>query len=160
MLKPAILYKEELEKKFAEYLYTENYFYYTGYSGCNTLPEIKCKDDVFDYVFVDSKGELVGYFSYRIDLVFDTVCNFGLFSFQRGKNLTVPKDLFEKMEELVSQHRRIEWRVIGGNPVIKHYDAFCEKHHGHKCVFHDVVKDLQGNYCDNICYEILNPDKK
>ena len=33
MLKPALLYKDELNKKFAEQLYSQDYFLYTGCDG-------------------------------------------------------------------------------------------------------------------------------
>ena len=73
-----------------------------------------------------------------------------------NNNITVAKDLRDKLEELVSTHRRLEWRMIGGNKVEKHYDKFCFSHGGNKVVLHDVIKDEQGIYHDECIYEILN----
>ena len=84
----------------------------------------------------------------------DCVSNFGLYSFDKG-NVVVGIDLFKEMERLVNRYHRVEWRMIGGNPVKKHYDRFCAKHGGNVVVLHDVVKDLEGNYLDEYIYEIV-----
>lgn len=154
MLKPAILYKDILEKKFAEFLYTDDFFWYTGYGGCNELPKLEPRDDDYKYAIVDSKDNVIGYLAYRIEFTTDTVLNFGLYSFDKGNPL-IGKDLFEKMEELVREHRRIEWRMIGGNSVQKHYDKFCDKHNGNRVWLHKVTIDVHGQYHDECIYEIV-----
>ena len=154
MLEPAVLYKDELDQKFAQFLYTENYFYYTGYQGGNELPNIIAQDDYFQYAIVNSKGEVTGYLAYHLECATDTIDRFGLFSFQTG-NVRLAKDVFEKLEELISIHRRVEWRMIGGNPAERSYDRFCKKHNGNKVTLHKVMKDLQGNWRDEHIYEIV-----
>ena len=56
MLKPAILYKEEISKGFQEYYYTDDMMYETGNMG-NWFPEIaEFSDETkFQYVIVDEK---------------------------------------------------------------------------------------------------------
>lgn len=154
MLLPAILYKEEIEKAFAKELYTENYFYYSGYAHCHSLTEIKAQDNLYQYAIVD-KDKLIGYLSYTVQDSTDCVYNFGLYSFDKG-NYIIGKDLFSELEKLVKTHRRIEWRMIGGNPVKKHYDRFCKKYGGNFVVLHDVCKDPYGSYRDEYIYEIVN----
>lgn len=154
MLVPAILYKEEIEKAFAKELYTENYFYYYGYAYGNSLPEIRAEDCLYQYAIVNKNERLIGYLSYRIDSNADTVNSFGLYSFDKG-NFIIGKDLFEKLEELIEKHHRIEWRMIGGNPVKRHYDKFCNKHNGNVVILHDVCKDERGFYHDEYIYEII-----
>lgn len=51
---------------------------------------------------------------------------------------------------------RIEWRMIGGNPVERSYDKFCNKFGGTKHVLRDAIKDKYGKYHDDIIYEIIN----
>ena len=70
-------------------------------------------------------------------------------------NPIIGKVLFEKMEELVSTMHRVEWRMIGGNPVERHYDRFCAKYGGAKYILHDSVRDKNGKYHDNVVYEII-----
>lgn len=154
MLEPAILYKQEIEDKIRERFYTEDMLYMTG---ClyNWTPEICDRPDesTFQYAIVD-EYEAVGYLGYTIDWYASKAYNFGLFSFDRG-NPIVGSDVFNKLEELVGTMHRIEWRAIEGNPVIKHYDAFCKKHNGVKHVLKDAVKDSRGRYRDDIIYEIV-----
>lgn len=154
VLVPAILYKDEIEKAFAKEVYTEKFFYYSGYSHCHTLSEIKLEDNDYQFAMVDSNGKLVGYLAYRVDPNSESVYNFGLYSFDKG-NPIVGKDLFEEMERLVRIYHRVEWRMIGGNPVKKHYDRFCKKHNGNIVVLHDVCKDVNGKYRDEYLYEIV-----
>jgi hypothetical protein len=154
MLVPAILYKDDFAQAFAKELYTEGYYYYSGYAHCNSLPEIKTEDRNYQYAIIDDDKRLIGYLAYQIAFTEDCAYNFGLYSFDKG-NPIIGKDLFEKMEELVSRYHRVEWRMIGGNPVKRHYDKFCAKHNGNRVVLHDVCKDENGNYRDEYIYEII-----
>ena len=183
MLKPAYLYKEELEKKFAAVMYDDDYFLYMGYAHGHELPKIEPKDNVYQWAIIskgqksiisqselrpdtnnynhilnreikDTQDKVIGYFAYVYQPEADTVMNFGLYSFDRG-NPTIGKDVFTKMKELVEKHRRIEWRVIGGNPVIRHYDKFCYMNGGRRVTLHNVIKDPNGIYRDEHIYEIV-----
>lgn len=158
MLKPAILFKNELERKFEEQIYTQDFFYYAGYNGATYIPEIKREDFMFQYAIVDNDN-LIGYFSYRLDTTSDTICNFGLYSFDRG-NATIGKDVMRKMKELIKSHHRVEWRMIGGNPVKRHYDRFCNRFGGNIVKLHESARAPYGEYVDEYIYEIVNPHKK
>ena len=59
--------------------------------------------------------------------------------------------------KLISQYHlhRVEWRMIGGNPAERAYDRFCKKYNGTKHILKDVMKDREGNYHDDIIYEII-----
>lgn len=154
VLVPAILKKNELEQAFAKELYSNKYFYYTGYAHSHELPKIELMDNKYQYAVVDSKDNVVGFFSYIVNPVTDTVNQFGLYAFGDGNPL-VGLDARRKMEELVCMYRRIEWCVIGGNRAEKSYDKFCRRHWGHKTILHECVKDVYGVYHDCITYEIL-----
>lgn len=156
MLEPAIVHEKELLELFAKEIYTSDYFYYVGYPHYFDLPKIKPMENVYQWAIVD-KGRVIGYLAYEVDGLVDCASKFGLYSFDRGNPL-IGYDLFKKMEELVARHHRVEWRVIQGNPVIRHYDKFCMRHHGNKVVLHDVTKGLGGEYLDEYCYEIIRND--
>ena len=154
MLVPAVLYKEQIIKEFQKRYYTEDIMFETGcleqwHPSIPDMPE----EGRFDYAIV-SNGKLIGYLSYKIDYYASNAYNFGLMSFDRG-NPIVGVDLFEKLEELVFSMHRVEWRMVGGNPVEKHYDKFCKKHNGKKHILKDSIRDKDGNYRDNIIYEIV-----
>lgn len=156
MLEPAILYKDEIHKKFQEYSYSNDMIYYTGYLG-NELPEILENNDGYNFQYAIVKDDkLIGYFIYCIDWYTSCASRFGLFSFDRG-NSTIGLDVYREMKKLINDYRlhRIEWRMIGGNPVEKHYDKFCKKFNGKKLVLTDAVKDRQGKYHEDVIYEII-----
>lgn len=157
MLVPAMVYKYELSKLFAQEMYSEKYFYYVGYPYGFELPNIRDAEGYYQWAIVsDSEPDkVIGYLAYHIDPAIDNVSRFGLYSFDEG-NLTVVRDTFNKLEELVSKHRRVEWRVIGGNHAKRGYDRFCTKHKGNRVCLHNVTKDLNGNWCNEYIYEILN----
>lgn len=152
MLVPALAYKEDIEKAFAWELYEDNYFYYCGYPSTE-IPEIKTEENRYQYAILDKDGYLTGYFTYRICPATDTVGSFGLYAFR--PSTVLGKDIYKKMRELIKIHRRIEWRMIGGNKVQPTYDHLCRKFGGNKVVLHDVCKDIHGNYHDEHIYEIV-----
>ncbi len=155
MLVPAILYKEEIIKEFQKLYYTDDMFFETGcleqwYPNISDMPE----EGRFDYAIING-SKLIGYLSYQVDYYVSKAYNFGLISFDRG-NPIIGRDLFNKMEELVHRFHRVEWRMIGGNPVEEHYDKFCERYNGNKYFLKDAIRDRNGNYHDDIIYEIVN----
>jgi hypothetical protein len=154
LLKPALLYTEQIIKKFTEQLYTTDYFYYCGYPCGNNLPKIEANPDLYQYAVVDKNNNVIGFFTYRIDDYTDSVKDFGLFSFDKGNSIVV-RDVLRKLEELVKIHHRIEWGVIGTNPVKRHYDKFCKKYNGYIHQWHEASRDECGKYIDSYTYEIV-----
>lgn len=156
MLKPAILYKGEIHKKFQEYAYSDDLIYYTGYLG-NEMPIINENNDGYNFQYAIVKdNKLIGYFSYCIDWYASCVSRFGLFSFDRG-NKTIGLDVYRELKRLINDYHihRMEWRMIGGNPVERHYDSFCKRYNGRKIVLRDSSKDKYGRYHDDVIYEII-----
>lgn len=157
MLKPAVLYKEEIQKELAKHNYTEDMVFYTGYLG-HSLANIQENNDgdLYQYAIVDN-GNLVGYFTYHIDWYSSCVSRFGLFAFDR-KDRTIGIDVYKELKKLINDYHihRVEWFMISGNPVERHYDRFCKKYNGRKIVLLDTVKDRYGKYHNSVIYEILN----
>ena len=154
MLIPAIVRKEEVEKLFALHIYDDDMFLYNGYPYCNRIPDLSPQEEIYKWAITNKEDVVVGYFTYHIDTQNDTVNWFGLYSFK--KDTTIGIDIYRKMKELIKQHRRIEWRMIGDNPVQKYYDKFVEHFNGRKVVLKKAVKDQNGVYHDDYIYEILN----
>ena len=156
MIVPAILYKDEMRKRFAEHIYTEDMLYYTGCLEFS-LQTINDNDDgnCYQYAIVDN-GKLIGYLTYQIDWYASCARCFGLFSFDRN-NKTIGLDVYREIRKIINDYRihRLEWRMVGGNPVERHYDRFCKKYHGKKFVLTDAIKDRYGKYHDDIIYEII-----
>lgn len=157
MLKPAILYKEEIEKNFAKYFYTMDMFYETGCME-TWIPTIQHSSDgdMFQWAIVDSNEKLIGFLSYNIDFYSGNMSRFGLISFDRG-NPVIGKSVFDEIERCIKEYHlhRVEWRMIGGNPAERGYDSFLHRHKGKKHILTDAIKDMYGKYHDDVIYEII-----
>ena len=160
MLVPAILYKDEIRKSFLKYIYSDDMIKYTGYLGYST-PEIAEENDgsLYQYAIVDN-DRLIGYFTYQIDWYTSCAHCFGLFSFDKG-NRIIGLDVYGALQKIINGYHihRIEWRMVGGNPVEKHYDKFCKRYNGRKFVLTDAIKDRNGEYHDDVIYEIIFEQK-
>lgn len=160
MLKPAILYKNVIIRAFQERFYTDDMMYETGCNE-NWSPDISECPDAFTFQFavVNKANECVGFIGFKVDWYSSCAYNFGIMSFDKG-NVLIGKALKEVMDKIIHEFKlhRIEWRMVGGNPVEKHYDKFCKKYNGNKYVLHDYCKDNYGNYRNSIIYEIILED--
>ena len=158
MLVPAILYKDQIIKEFQKYYYTTDMMYETGCMEQWTPNIFECPDGgIFQFAIIDKDKKLIGYLGYSVNWYASKAYNFGLFSFDRG-NVLVGKDLFNKLEELITRFHRVEWRAVGGNPACRGYDSFIKRHCGNKHILKDALKDKDGNYQDDILYEIVRSD--
>ena len=156
MLVPAILYKDEIRKNLLKYSYTEDMTLYSGWLG-NSIPDIQEEPDsgLHQYAIVDN-DKLIGYFTYQINWYYSSAYHFGLFSFDRN-NKTIGFDVYRELKKIINDYHihRLEWRMVGGNPVEKHYDRFCNRYHGKKFVLTDAFKDRCGKYHNSVIYEII-----
>ena len=156
MLVPAIIYKDEMCKRFLQYAYSDDMINYTGYLGFSA-PTIEENNDGsrYQYAIVDN-GKLIGYFEYQINWYSSCANCFGLFSFDRSNSI-IGRDVYRELKKIINDYHihRLEWRMIGGNPVEKHYDRFCKKYHGKKFVLTDAIKDRYGKYHNDVIYEIV-----
>ena len=154
MLVPAILYKDEIIKGMQKYFYTDDMMFETGCLN-NWCPDIveEPNETMMQYAIVSGET-LIGYLEYSIDWYVSKAYNFRLFSFDRGNPL-IGKDLYSELERLVNKFHRVEWRAIGGNPACRGYDSFIKRHNGNKHILKDSIKDRNGNYHDDIIYEIV-----
>lgn len=160
MLRPAILYKDEIIRKFREQFYTRDMMYVCGDID-NWSPDIvECPDEfTFQFAVVNEHNNCIGFIGFKIDWYSSYANRFAIMSFDKG-NILFGKALKEIIYMLVYDFKlhKIEWGMISGNPVEKSYDKFCKKYNGNKYIFHDSIKDKRGNYHDRIIYEVIvNP---
>lgn len=157
MLLPAILYKSDIISGFQKKFYTEDMLFETG-SLDNWIPDIVDEPDAGTHQFaiVDSNKKLVGYLCYSIDWYTSCASRFALMSFDKG-NLTVGTAVYTTMKKLIYEYKlhRIEFRMVGGNPVERHYDKICSHFKGTKHILKDAIKDRYGHYHDDVIYEII-----
>ena len=134
-------------------------------TGCNEnwFPNIAdCpNENDFEFAIVDKANKCIGYVGFKIDWYASQAYNFGFISFDKG-NIIIGQAIKEVLDMIICKYKiyRIEWRMVGGNPVERSYDRFCKKYNGTKYVLHDAIKDRHGSYRDNVVYEILIKENK
>lgn len=158
MLKPAILYKDELNRLEAESCLNPKNKYYSPCRYVNY--NITIKDDSWDslqMVSVNKNNEVIGFLEANISQVSNNVNNLDIknyydisIEFSRDINLFV-KDLLFKYN-----YNKISWFVIIGNPAEKAYDKYILKHGGRIIgIKEDDYRIIDGTLCDVKMYEIM-----
>ena len=158
MLKPAICYKEAIENALKEYFYSDDMMFYQGCVNSYLIQIEDCGENgIYQYAVLGANGKLAGYIDYRIDYYSSCAYNFGTFSIDRG-NPIMGKELFNLLEKLIHDMHRVEFRAVSGNPAVKGYDRFLERHKdiGTKHVFRDAFRDNKGDYHDTYLYEFVS----
>lgn len=162
MLIPAVLRKDEIIREYMKKQYTDDLMYGLG-TYDNYIPNIvdEPNKETFQFAIINTKDELIGYVSYRIDWYSSQAYNFGLMSFDKGNPL-IGREVFNIMNNIINNLKlhRVEWRMVGGNPVERSYDKLCKMYNGKKIILKDTFKDKMGNYRDSIIYEIIQDTNK
>ena len=170
MLVPAVAYKEELTKKFNEIRYSEKAIYF---NGCIEHGPIQIQEEPsegkFQYAIVDKqetlcgyKDVVVGYLSFYIGWYDRGVWGIGLMSFEDEPCAAIISAIREMIKMFKDYHlHRIEFRAIGGNPVVKKYDKIIDtlnKSNRYSCkkiTLTDTFKDRYGRFQDSYIYELI-----
>ena len=156
MIKPAILYKEELPKLYQQIWFNEKYKYYNYNSNWYTFSVEDNTRNWHEFVSVDKEGKVIGYIHYYIDRMTLNCRSFGAINFTDnpifGKDvLQVVKDIFERFN-----FHKLQFGVVIGNPVEKTYDRLCAKYGGRILCIEQEETTLEDNkYYDVKRYEIL-----
>lgn len=162
MLKPAQLYKEELEAKIIESWYRpENIYWNSGvYDSVVELPDNNY--DQHNFVSIDSNGIVIGYICYEVDWTALSASGFGAISFDKG-NPIFGKDLYTAICNIFETYHlnRISWHCYADNPAIRGYRNFIKKHGGRECGYQRQVSRLQdGKLHDSVQFEIMADEWK
>lgn len=155
MIKPAILYTQQLEKCFADTFFNPKYYYYNV--GYGEIPKIDNNNwNKHQFVSVDSNDNIVGYISYNTDRFCKKVNHLCAINFTNNKAIfgidlgRAIKDVFE-----LYHFNKMNFSVVIGNPIESSYDKMCLKYGGRIIGIYknDVV--LQDNkFYDMKVYEI------
>ena len=99
MIKPAILYKEELPKLYQSVWFNDKYKYYNYNSYWSTY-QIEDKTwDWHEFVSVDENDTIIGYIHYRVDRVTMNCMNFGAINFF-DSNVIFGRDLLQVITDI------------------------------------------------------------
>jgi hypothetical protein len=167
MLKLAIGYKDELEKKFYEMVHDDR-FMFAFADSYKSMPEIK-KDTWNKCQYVSMVGDtIIGYISYSVDrdaLRVSGVQMMNFYSFNEGdgsddKRSVFGKDVLKVFKEMLTRdYRKITFTAFEGNPIIPTYDKLVNKYGGRVVgIYKDHEKLWDGKYYDMKIYEIMQSD--
>ena len=156
MLKPAIMYKDQLESLQYQ-LYFEDKYKYWNSSVYYDLIQIDdstwCKHQFVSVV----NDEVIGYIEYDISRTEHNVTSLSVVNFSDDK-ATFGRDLMKVLKDIfeVYKFQKIKFSVIIGNPIEKSYDRLVKKYGGRIIgIFKNDVKLIDNLYYDRKLYEIL-----
>lgn len=171
MLVPAIVYKEELLKKFDLLRYSDKAVWF---NGCIENGSFQISDEPsegrFQYAIVEKELTLdcqeitrvVGYLGFYVGFYDRGVWGVGLISFDDEPNPIITSAVREMIRIFKEYNlHRIEFRAIEGNPAVERYDRlamlFVSKYPYSftRLKMTDVFRDRRGYFRDSYIYEFL-----
>lgn len=161
MLKPAQLYKDELQKKLVETWYDEKYKYFYDTSGKN---EIVLPDNCYYqryFVSVDKNENILGYICYTYDDNSSYAKWFGIMCFEDSYCYEFIADVIRVIDDIFYKFNlnRIEFQCFAMNPVCDAYRRFIKKYGGREvATLRQTTKLMDGMFHDSILFEILFDD--
>lgn len=162
MLRPAQLYKDELQKKHATTWYDLDYMYWNGGTGDSQINIHDNNYDCHQFVSVDNEDNVIGYITYSVDWGAMSADRFGIISFDKG-NILFAKDVYTAICNLFEKYHmnRIQWFAFADNPAVRGYRNFIKRHGGVECAHcREVAKLMDGKLHDSISFEILAKEFK
>lgn len=162
MLKPAQLYREELQEENINAWYQPKNIYWNGGVGDES---IDLPDDNYDshhFVSVDKNDNVIGYICYSVDWNALSADRFGMISFRKG-NIEFAKDVYRAICNIFKVYHlnRIQWCCFTDNPAIRGYRNFIKKHGGRECGYYREKARLQdGLLHDMVDFEIMAEEFK
>lgn len=158
MLKPAQLYKDELQRKYIERWYDISAQYYVSGAERNALDIPDEPDNRCYFACVDHQDNVVGYFSYSIDWQAHSVARIGLISFVETPNILLINDVIKHIKSLFANNniRRVEWGAYEDNPAMRGYEKLAARFGGRKIgTYRQCCMLLDGKLHDFSVFEIL-----
>lgn len=159
MLKPAILYTNQVQEKYRAVWFNDKYKYYNYNPYWYTFSIEDSSRDWHEFVSVDEDGEVIGYIHYWVDRVTLNCARFGAINFTNNPMFGV--DLLQAIEDIFLRFNfhKLQFSVVIGNPVEKTYDRLCKKYGGRiLCIEKEETKLEDNQYYDVKRYEILRDD--
>lgn len=162
MLDLAHKYEDEIRVKMFDTWYDEKYkFYHSSvYHDIYSLDGNNGDWDSRQFVSLDAAGTVIGLIGYGIDRTTEIANGFGAINFSDNR-ITFGIDLAKVIDDIFCKFnmRKLEFSVVGGNPIENSYDKMVSKYGGHIAgVLKQHCKLVDNKYCDNKMYEIFKDD--
>ena len=164
MLKQAILYEEQLKRKYMEAMCDDYFKFFTGCSYHSfTIDIVKSDWSEIQRVSVNRDGLVIGFITCQIERDSNNASRFGIMNFTKKSNIIFANDVLEFLRELKDGYNinRMEFMAYIGSEAEKMYTEFIKKHGGSVVgVEKRVAKLPDGKYYDCKIFEILREDMK
>ncbi|MCM1224309.1 MAG: GNAT family N-acetyltransferase [Lachnospiraceae bacterium] len=157
MLKPAQLYKDQLQEEIIKSWYKPENIYWNGGPYDSMIDLKEDNFDIHQFVSVDKNDNLIGYITYETNWNIMSASGFGIISFKK-RSIDFAKDVYKAICDLFEKYHmnRIEWHCYADNPAISGYRSFIRKHGGRECAYFRQNAKLQdGKLHDSVKFEIL-----
>lgn len=157
MLKPAQMYKEELNRKMLETWYNPEYMYWHAGTGEYLVDLPDNNKDFHHFVSVDKNDNVLGYITYKADWQVMSAEWWGIVSFDKG-NITFVKDVFKVIRNAFEQFgfQRVEFSCYEDNPICSAYRKFVERCGGRQAGYYmRTSKLMDGKLHNSVYFEIL-----
>lgn len=162
MLKKAILYEDQLKKKYMEAACDDYFKFYFSTSYRNFKLNI-CDDDwwTIQAVSIDKNNNVIGFMTADASQDSRVVKCLGIMNFTKSPNLVFAKDLLMFLRDLRDRYGAIkfEFSAFVGSDAEKMYQKFIEKHGGRVVgTFKNSSRLADGEYYDSRVFEIMRDE--
>lgn len=161
MLKPAILYSDDLIHKFRKVWFEDKYKFWNNTSYFDDWNPSDTTWTNHQFASVDD-NIVIGYIGYSIDRADgDIVNNLNIINFENKPSTTFAADMKQAITDIFEKYnfRKLNFTVVIGNPVEKHYDRLIKRYGGRIVgVRKQNCRLIDGKYYDEKLYEIMRDD--
>ena len=160
MLRPALLYAEQLKEKEIETMYDIRYQYYNGSIGSYLHTLADNNDNVHEFVSVDEENKVIGLITYQINHSALSCYNFGIMSFDLG-NIKFVRDIQQAINDIFYKYNfnRMDWCCFEDNPHIRGYRNFIKRVGGREIGYYKQSNRLMdGKLHNSVLFELTRDD--
>lgn len=160
MLKPAILYKDQVNELLTKTWYDPEYMYFWQENYCM----LDFTDNDYwkrQFVCVDEDDNILGYFSYGMNRSVNRAFNFGFISFQKP-NYRFAREVINHLKEQmeIGVIESMEFCCYADNPAVRGYEKLVKRFGGRKVgTLYQCQRLLDGKVHDSNLYEIVVGEK-
>jgi hypothetical protein len=153
-------YEDQLRVLFANIAFDLKYQYLHDYTYREKYKSMESTWDGHEFVSIDNKGNIIGYFKYYIYRECNKVGSLMIVNFSDNQ-ITFGKDFRQIVDDIFCKFNfnKLEYGVIIGNSIESTYDRLTEKYGGNIVgIYHKTTKLLDGKLYDSKSYEIFKED--
>lgn len=159
MLDLAVKYEDKLKLLFANIAMDEEYMFFDLNSWRDEIQIDKSTWNIHQFVSLNRKGEVIGYFKYNINRDTRICGGLAIVNFKKDSlSKCFGNDLRQVIDDILNRYQfeKVGFGVVVGNPAEKFYDKYISKIGGRIIgVYEKDCRLLDGNYYDYKTYEVL-----